>query len=645
MSNWRNEVLMKFQNLNSVLVLVHDVDYLLNDEIIVGQLKEFGYDIVQFEDSVAFRFVYEQHYRPREVERKLIVYTNEELVFPYEFLQKGFTLSIQIGSIFPKFSAPILQSMNRDSFDALFAVHAQYQGSSSDKDTLEYVIKQLYKIPFEIIDNEIELYKLLLSLHYKQKEIPVAIQKFLIEQFEKVAVFKSLPIRELISSSAFFYSYLEKEWALLVEDIITVQNDQALELRAEYASHPFANPDVLRLMNDLFMEGILSKIKGVSASEQLPNWIKTGIEEEDIQIDIQQKMMHIREKIDEQLEKVKLYKEWIELAELAAEYKYAALESNDIGYDDEVEKVMVIVNTLFQEWMLKKYHTLTSLPPFPSSKMVHHIPHSIQAHKKDNEKVALLVLDGMNFVQWKLVKTYLKEYGFSFEENGLFAWVPTLTSVSRQSIFSGNVPFKFENSIKTTASEEKQWKAFWENQGILKQYVAYQRGLGKEEYNRDSFYALKRSSVKVYGAVIDVIDQFTHHAVLGEKSLVSNLNLWLQSNYLVHLLTDLMNDQFTIYLTSDHGNTNAKGIGRISEGVLVDQKGERVRIYSDRTLYEDSLTKINSIPWNNVGLPENYYVLLSHYREAFVTKDENIVTHGGISIEEVIVPFVKVQKS
>ncbi|MEV5114453.1 BREX-3 system phosphatase PglZ [Peribacillus frigoritolerans] len=643
MSSWREEVLKKFQNQNSALVLVHDEDYLLNDELIVGQLKEYGYDLVRFEDSVSFRYLYEQKYRRREDEWKLIVYTNEDCVFPYEFSQKGFSLSIQIGSIFPKFSAPILRSMNREDFDALFAVHAQYQGSSSDKETLEYIVKQLYKIPYEMIDSEVELYKLLLSLHYRQKEVSITVQKFLIGQFEKVPAFKPLRLEELISSSAFFYSFIEEQWAILAEEYNTFQNEQALERREEYESHPFANHGVRRLMNDLFLEGILSKVKGVSA-EHLPDWMKIGIEVEAKQGDIRHKLLHINEKIDGRLADIKLYKDWIEIAELAAEYKYNAFESMDTGYDEEAEKVMMKVNHSFQDWMLKQFHTLTSLPPFPSPKMVHHIPHTIQARKTNNEKVALLVLDGMNFVQWKQVKNYLKDYDFSFEENGVFAWVPTLTSISRQAIFSGNVPYTFGNTIKTTNSEEKYWKAFWENQGILKQYVAYQRGLGKEDYNRNTIQALKRSSVKVYGAVIDVIDQFTHHAVLGEKSLVSNLSLWLQTNYLVQLLIDLLNEQYTIYLTSDHGNTNAKGVGRISEGVLVDQKGERVRIYSDRTLYEDSLSKINSIPWSNVGLPDDYYVLLSQYKEAFVTKEENIVTHGGISIEEVIIPFVKVQQ-
>ncbi|MEH7558857.1 BREX-3 system phosphatase PglZ, partial [Priestia megaterium] len=420
----------------------------------------------------------------------------------------------------------------------------------------------LYKIPYEIIDNKIELYKMLLFLHYKREKVPEVIQEFLIERFKQIEAFINLPIKKLISTSAFFYCFIEEEWASFVEAYIEHRDSPY----KEHELHPFTNRDVRRLMNDLFMEGILSKVKGISPLH-LPEWMKTGIEEESEQVDTGKKLLHINEKIDSKLMGVKLYKDWIEIMDLTAEYKYAALESNDTGYYEEARKVMLKVNRYFQDWMQNQFHTLTSLPPLPRPKMVHHILHTIHARKTNNEKVALLVLDGMSFVQWKQVRNYLKGNGFSFEENGVFAWAPTLTSVSRQAIFSGNIPYTFGNTIKTTASEEKYWKDFWENQGILKQYVAYQRGLGKEAYNRDSIHALKRDSIKIYGAVIDIIDQFTHHAVLGEKSLVSNLDLWLRTNYLVHFLTDLINKNYTIYLTSDHGNTNAKGIGRISEGV------------------------------------------------------------------------------
>ncbi|MGG2093478.1 BREX-3 system phosphatase PglZ [Bacillus sp. S13(2024)] len=641
MSGWRDEVLRKFQYQNNKLLLVHDKDFLLSDELILSQLTDYDYEVVRFEDSISFRYLYEQQYRLHEKECKVIVYTNDDIVFPYEFIRKGFSISINISTIFPKFSASILRSMNREDLDALFTAHAQYQGSSSNAETLAYIVKHVYKIPYEIIDSEVELYKLLLSIHYKKADIPQSIQKFLIGKLQLVEVFRKFPIENLISSAAFFYHFLEEQWDSLVTTYKSSSDIQIFDPFKEYETHPFANHDVRRLMNDLFMEGILLKAKGISAL-QVPKWMKAGIAEETE--DIAEKLCYLSEKVKEQLISAKQYKDWIHVMDLISEYKYTYLDINGSGCMEDVDKLMDQVNTKFESWMVTQYHTLTSLPPFPKPKMVHHVPHTLQANRKGNEKIALLVLDGMSFVQWKQVRDYLRKHRFSFEENGIFAWVPTLTSVSRQAIFSGNMPLTFSNTLKTTAAEEKLWKAFWENQGVLKQYVAYQKGLGTEKYDRGNIRGLSKHSVKVYGAVIDVIDQLTHSTILGEKSMASNLKIWMETNYLAHLLTDLLNDGYSVYLTSDHGNTKATGIGRISEGVLVDQKGERVRIYSDKTLYNHALSKIDGLSWGNAGLPDSYYVLLSQYKQAFVPKEQEIITHGGISIEEVIVPFVKVQQ-
>ncbi|MDC7724452.1 BREX-3 system phosphatase PglZ [Priestia megaterium] len=645
MNNWRDEVLKKFQNQSNKIILVHDTDFLLDDESLLNDLKEHGFAVERFDDSISFRYIYEQKYRLQEEYCKLIIYTNQQLIFPYEFLRKSVSLSVNIRNIFPRFSAQILRSMNHADLDALFTVHAQYQGSSSDIGTLEYIIKYMYKIPYEIIDNEVELYKLLLSLHYRGVELPIIVQKFLIKKFKQILALENLPIEKLISSSNFFYNFLEKQWASLVDGYIEVKckKNEIPEESDYYKSNPLTHPDVRRLMSNLFTEGILSKVQGI-LSEQIPDWMKMGIEKINMSEDLHKKILNTSKEITIMLDDAKWYKDWIKIIDLISELKCTTLEVNEIQYSKDVDYLMTKVNKRFEEWMLNQFHTLVSLPPFPKPKMVHHIPHTIYARKKENEKVALLVLDGMGFIQWKQIKKYLKENNFSFEENSVFSWVPTITSVSRQAIFSGNIPMTFGRTIKTTASEEKYWKAFWESRGILKQYISYQKGLGKETYNPDNIYALKRDYVKVSGVVIDVIDQFIHHAVLGEKSLVSNLNIWLQTQYLVRLLNDLMDEQYTIYITSDHGNTKARGIGRVSEGVLVDQKGERVRVYADKTFLKDSASKIDSIPWNSVGLPENYYVLLSQYGQAFIPKGFENLTHGGISIEEVIVPFIKVQR-
>jgi len=50
----------------------------------------------------------------------------------------------------------------------------------------------------------------------------------------------------------------------------------------------------------------------------------------------------------------------------------------------------------------------------------------------------------------------------------------------------------------------------------------------------------------------------------------------------------------------------------------------------------------NAIRWPGIGLPQGYSVLLARGRSAFVSKGADIASHGGISLEEVVVPFVRI---
>ena len=634
MSHWRETIIHKFRNQNSSFIFVKDEDSLLNEEQILNDILALGYEVVRFEDSITFRYLYEQKYRDKEY--RLLVYANEDITLPYEFSKKALEMEIDIQTIFPNYSSKVIRAMDREDFDELSLLHRKYKGSPTERETLDFIIRNFYKVPYEIIDREASLYKVLLSVHYEKREMPELVKQFLYEQWKKVSAFQNLPLKEIIFSASAFYRFLEEKWEEFVHELSTVQDGQVNDpVTLEYNS-PLAHSDVRRMMNDLFLEGILKKVKDVD-STQLPDWVKIGVEEKDEKEDVQEKIEHYYEEVTKRLPEVKRYKDWLMLMQYLAELKSIALQRNG-----ETDSLLKQINGKFQSWMLEHYHTLTSLPPFPQPKLVHHIPHVMNREKRANEKVALLVMDGMSFIQWVFIRNFLQKKGFRFEENGVFAWVPTLTSVSRQAIFSGNPPYTFGRTITTTNSEEKWWKAFWEEHGTLKQYVTYQRSLGTETYHVKNIKGLNRKSTKVFGAVVDVIDQLTHHSVLGEKSLLTNLDLWLESGYLERLLSDLKEQRYKIYITSDHGNTTATGIGRYSEGVLVDQRGERARIYHDKLFYEDAAKKIPGFKWSNIGLPEDYHVLLANDGEAFTTKGDKIITHGGISIEEVIVPFIKV---
>ncbi|MBT4399762.1 MAG: BREX-3 system phosphatase PglZ, partial [Bacteroidetes bacterium] len=119
-----------------------------------------------------------------------------------------------------------------------------------------------------------------------------------------------------------------------------------------------------------------------------------------------------------------------------------------------------------------------------------------------------------------------------------------------------------------------------------------------------------------------------------------------EKGFLSSLITDLLDLDFDVWLTSDHGNIECQGKGRPAEGVIAETRGERVRVYPTQELRSQVSESFSfAHKWEPIGLPSEYFPLVISDREAFVTKGETIVGHGGISLEEVIVPLIKFSKS
>jgi hypothetical protein len=120
---------------------------------------------------------------------------------------------------------------------------------------------------------------------------------------------------------------------------------------------------------------------------------------------------------------------------------------------------------------------------------------------------------------------------------------------------------------------------------------------------------------------------------------------WARERYLSNLLSLLIARGFRVYLTSDHGNIEAEGCGRPSEGALADLHGERVRVYPNPLLRSKVRERFpTAIEWPPASLPDEYLALLAPARQAFIKERERTVTHGGICIEEVILPLVRVER-
>jgi hypothetical protein len=334
---------------------------------------------------------------------------------------------------------------------------------------------------------------------------------------------------------------------------------------------------------------------------------------------------------------------WAEATVLACEKEYGSNGQTKL----DLESVKAEIDKSFLAWIRKRYSALYNLPPVPPV-MVHHVPKYMARYLEadGNSRVALILIDGLSFDQWIIVRQALesKQSKLCFNENAIFAWIPSITSISRQALYAGKPPIYFPNSVLTTDREPDLWRQFWADQGRKPDEVIYARGLG--DGSLDNIEELiSHPKARVAGLVIDKVDKIMHGMELGTAGMHNQVRQWALQPYLTGLVNLLLERNFRIFFSSDHGNIEAKGFGRPSEGVIPELRGERVRIYSDELLRKRTEEKFpGSIVWPPIGLPEDYWALLAPNRRAFIPEGERRVSHGAISIEELIVPFVEIER-
>jgi hypothetical protein len=309
-----------------------------------------------------------------------------------------------------------------------------------------------------------------------------------------------------------------------------------------------------------------------------------------------------------------------------------------------VVSLRTLVDKRFSVWLQKRFGSLYSLPASPPV-MVHHVARFLAAQRHGADKVALVVVDGLAFDQWLVVQHEISQQRptWRFDESAIFAWVPTITSVSRQAIFAGKAPLYFPSSIYSTGRESSLWEQFWVDHGLASQEIGYLKGLGDTPTLESVEEALSEPKLKVIGAVVDKVDRIMHGMELGSAGMHNQVSQWAAEGFLSALLDRLLSHGFVVFLTADHGNVESVGCGRPKEGVTADVRGERARIYSDSVLRTNVAARFPAaISWKPLGLPEDFLPLLSGDRTAFVSEGFRTVAHGGVTLEETIVPFIRI---
>ncbi len=641
---WLSAIIERLCSSSSRMVILFDHDGLAATTAVFERLVGNGYDIYDYVDNLSLFFYLESKWLKggKDLDSKLLVRISADQTvnakLPYSVLVNADVIELRLEDFFEGISAKAVKELPSQYYDLLYELlRSQPQNLTSYNESIDFVTRRVFGIDIAGITSEVQLWAVLFKLHFADTELPGFALNSLKHSGTGYIGGYGIDLEQALRSREYFYAFLQKEWVHFVKQ--RVSNDLSAKVL------PFDHPDLRVYTDNFFAEGMLKRIRIDNAKAEELGWISCGIDlnesgpADQIESLISTLQAHLPD-IDCS------YKAWQKYAKDYAEFLHQIFSSDNALDADRVHSLRVEINARFQNWIQQHYDSLSSLP---SSKpvMVHQVAKSMAYRRDDPEsrKTALIVMDGMSYDQWLCIKAELDFPGCDLQEDALFAWLPTLTSISRQSIFSASVPFYYGQYLGSTAKEASQWKRFWEDNGLGVQGVQYLRMDGTGEIAAEIEKQVNLNCMSVIGIVLNVIDDIMHGMNLGSCGMHNQIRHWAKQGHFSSLFKLLINHGYDLWITSDHGNLECEGIGNISDGALSETKASRVRIYQSEVLRDQAAARsATSLSWTPKGLPGDLYSLFAPYQASYHAIGKKIVTHGGISLEEVMVPLVKIYR-
>lgn len=283
------------------------------------------------------------------------------------------------------------------------------------------------------------------------------------------------------------------------------------------------------------------------------------------------------------------------------------------------------------------------------------------------EKVFLIVMDNLRYDQWRTLAGEIGDM-YDIEEDMYMSILPTATQYARNAIFSGLMPNKIAEMFPELWVDEDEEEGKNLNEGpLIKTQIERFRRKDSFSYNKvnDSTGAekflrqlndLKGNDLNVL--VVNFIDMLSHarteskmvRELANSESAYRSITLsWFRHSVLADLFKALAQSDYKIIITTDHGSIRAskpvKIVGDRNTNTNLRYKLGKNLNYSAKDVFAIKDPRKAQLPQPNLSTsyvfatgdaffayPNNYNYYVSYYKDTF--------QHGGISMEEMLVPLV-----
>lgn len=363
--------------------------------------------------------------------------------------------------------------------------------------------------------------------------------------------------------------------------------------------------------------------------------------------------------------------EWIALQKNLVYWDLKLAQSDEGGMEEILKSQKAEANHAFCKHVENNYTDWLNLKKEDVPLMSHTVLQKkvLPNLKKDNPPVFLLVLDCLRYDQWRILQPEFAKHFVIEEDTCYFSILPTATQFARNALFAGLMPSEINKRFpefwvdeneedRKNDHEEEFVNELLQRNGKNDLSVSYNKitNLYGAKKLLDGFHQLKKNdfNVIVYNFVDTLSHARTDFKVMreladDEKAYRSITKSWFENSPLLEMLKLLKGSGAKVVLTTDHGSVwvdNAKkvvGEKEISSNLRY-KAGKNMK-YKEKDVFEISNPDEAFLPKLNISTryifaknndffayPNNYNHYVKHYK--------NTLQHGGVSMDEVIVPFI-----
>lgn len=359
--------------------------------------------------------------------------------------------------------------------------------------------------------------------------------------------------------------------------------------------------------------------------------------------------------------------EWSDLYAKLVFWELELDKIEDSGMREILEMQKKEANHLFADFIEDNYlDWMNGTEDAPQ--MIHSLIKDKIAPKIGSEKLAVLVIDNLRYDQWKMVEPIFTKYFVKEEEEIIYSILPTATHYARNAFFAGLLPSEIEKRFPNLwKNEEDEGGKNMHEKDFLE---ANLKRLGKNvkwSYHKitnveagkklaDNFNTIKDNDVNFI--VYNFVDMLSHartemevirELAENEAAYRSITVSWLEHSPLLEIIKKIADTGMRLVITTDHGTIRVKNpvkiVGERNTNTNLRYKAGRGLNYNAKEVFvvrnpqEAFLPKIKMSAEFVFAREQDFFVYPNNYNH-FVNYYSDTFQHGGISLEELLIPYV-----